>query len=539
MSTSALGTAPTPSKPLQPVISTEAVSELDPVVPAYIDAAESAGFASSTPRRITLSRLKDVVLCAAPLIVADLVSLALCFLAATALMTVLTDWIVAWVFVYQFIAVASVYLLVGSIFSLFPAAGLSPPLELRQQVTAVVISFCALLVLDSVFGLLSRAEAVAVLSGGLLSAVVMPVNRFFLRGVLGKQSWWGERVVIVGSGRQGRRLASFLLRTPQRGLRPIGFVDAPDEYWAGVSEAVVEESGGHRTLTSGDDPAPYLGTPQELPKLIAEHRVGWAVVSIGSRSKSEVAEVLTHCGTVPNLIVLPSQAMLPSLWTRSRECGGVAGLHIRDALLQPVPRAVKRAADLLVASTALLLLSPLLLGLMLWVKVKSPGPAFYGHPRIGRGGRVFKTWKFRSMVQNADRVLQEHLDSDPALKAEWDADQKLKDDPRVIPGIGPILRKYSLDELPQLWNVLNGTMSVVGPRPIVRTEIQKYRELYPLYTRVRPGITGLWQISGRNNTSYADRVSLDSYYIRNWSPWMDAYIALRTVRTIVLKEGAY
>ena len=526
---------PRPANMLQPVISPQAVGELDPVVPALV-AREAASVQTASPHRhLTWGRFKDVVVCAVPLMLADLIALAVCFVAATAMMRMLTDWLVAWHFAYQFIAVGSVYLLVGTAFSLFPGAGLSPPFEMRQQVTSVLVSFGALLVLDSLFGTLSRAEAVAVMSGGLLSAVVMPVTRFFVRSYLRDARWWGERVVIVGSGRQARRLARFLKRTPQRGLRPIGFVDHPDQYWQGVSEAAASDNEG----LHADDPIEYLGPPESLPDLIAEHRVGWAVVSIGDRSPAEVTQLLTYCGTVPNLIVLPSRAMLPSLWTRSRECGGVAGLHIRDALLQPLPRAVKRLGDILVASAAILVFSPVLIGLAAWVKLKSPGPAFYGHPRVGRDGRMFKTWKFRSMVRDADAVLERTLAGDPKLREEWETDQKLKRDPRVIPGVGHILRKYSLDELPQLWNVLNGTMSVVGPRPIVESEIEKYRELYPLYLRVRPGITGLWQISGRNNTTYADRVSLDSYYIRNWSPWLDAYIALRTVRTIVMKEGAY
>lgn len=142
------------------------------------------------------------------------------------------------------------------------------------------------------------------------------------------------------------------------------------------------------------------------------------------------------------------------------------------------------------------------------------------------------------MVPNANQVLQEYLSAHPELQAEWDKDHKLKNDPRIT-WIGKILRKTSLDELPQLWNVFVGEMSLVGPRPIVTEEINKYGPTFRDYLRVTPGITGLWQISGRNNTTYAERLEYDEFYVRNWSPWMDLYILSRTVRTVILCEGAY
>jgi len=163
---------------------------------------------------------------------------------------------------------------------------------------------------------------------------------------------------------------------------------------------------------------------------------------------------------------------------------------------------------------------------------------FYQHVRVGRGGRWFKTLKFRTMVKDADRVLKDYLARHPELQEEWDRDHKLRHDPRIIPVVGRLLRLTSLDELPQLWNVLRGEMSLVGPRPIVSEEVAKYQSWYSLYTQVRPGLTGLWQVSGRNGTSYEDRVRLDAYYVMNWSPWMDMYILLRTVRTVLWCEGA-
>jgi lipopolysaccharide/colanic/teichoic acid biosynthesis glycosyltransferase len=151
---------------------------------------------------------------------------------------------------------------------------------------------------------------------------------------------------------------------------------------------------------------------------------------------------------------------------------------------------------------------------------------------------VFKAWKFRTMVQNADAVLKSHLAAHPALAEEWRLTQKLKNDPRVTP-LGKLLRRSSLDELPQLMNVFAGEMSLVGPRPIVAAEVEKYGEHYTSYCRVKPGITGLWQVSGRNNTTYDERITFDQYYVLNWSVWLDLHILTRTVHTVLTGDGAY
>ena len=176
--------------------------------------------------------------------------------------------------------------------------------------------------------------------------------------------------------------------------------------------------------------------------------------------------------------------------------------------------------------------------LMILIKLDSPGPVFYHQTRIGRKGRKFHVYKFRTMVQNADQILQTYLNSSPELKAEWLATHKLKEDPRVT-RIGAILRKLSLDELPQLWNILIGDMSIIGPRPIVDAEVEKYGSCYDLYVQVRPGLTGLWQVSGRNNTTYERRVELDEYYILNQSLKLDLQILWKTVFVVLKKDGAY
>jgi len=168
----------------------------------------------------------------------------------------------------------------------------------------------------------------------------------------------------------------------------------------------------------------------------------------------------------------------------------------------------------------------------------SGGAPIFGHARIGRYGRTFACFKFRTMVADAEGVLRRLLESDASARAEWERSYKLKDDPRITP-IGAFLRRTSLDELPQLWNVLKGDMSLVGPRPIIEAELERYGDQVDYYLETRPGITGLWQISGRNDTGYEDRVALDSWYVRNWSLWYDLVILVKTVRVVLGREGAY
>ena len=172
------------------------------------------------------------------------------------------------------------------------------------------------------------------------------------------------------------------------------------------------------------------------------------------------------------------------------------------------------------------------------IMLDSEGPVFYRQTRIGRYGRRFYVYKFRTMVQNADELLQKYLAESPELKAEWLATHKLKNDPRIT-RVGAILRKTSLDELPQLWNILIGEMSLIGPRPIVDAEVDKYGDCFELYIQVRPGLTGLWQVSGRSDTSYERRVELDKYYVLNRSLKLDLQILWKTVFVVLKKDGAY
>jgi len=221
-----------------------------------------------------------------------------------------------------------------------------------------------------------------------------------------------------------------------------------------------------------------------------------------------------------------------------RDLGGVGALEVRQNLLLPGNLLLKRALDLV---GGVLLLVPFLLlypvvALLLWRE--DPGPVLYRHLRVGQGGRRFFALKFRTMRQDGEEVLRRYLEANPEAQAEWVRDRKLREDPRVLRA-GRWLRRLSLDELPQALNVLKGEMSLVGPRPVTEEELGRYGESLELYLRVKPGLTGLWQVSGRNGVPYERRVALDRYYVQNWSVWLDVYLLVRTLWAVGRREGAW
>ena len=203
----------------------------------------------------------------------------------------------------------------------------------------------------------------------------------------------------------------------------------------------------------------------------------------------------------------------------------------------PTPR-LSRAMDLIIAILALIAFGPLMLATALAVAAERRGPVLFKHTRIGQHGRPFGVYKFRSMHMNADQVLADHLAADPVARAEWKRDHKLRFDPRITP-LGRFLRKSSLDELPQLFNVVRGEMSIVGPRPIVQAEVVRYGRFFEAYCTVTPGITGVWQVSGRNDVSYRRRVAMDALYARRKCVSLDLQLMLATIPAVLSRKGSY
>jgi len=221
-----------------------------------------------------------------------------------------------------------------------------------------------------------------------------------------------------------------------------------------------------------------------------------------------------------------------------RDFGGIMGFSCTHNLTKQGNLALKRLLDLFLVFMSLPIVLPVVFVIAILIKATSPGPVFYGHMRVGKNGKPLKAWKFRSMVIDADKQLAHILATDPVRAAEWEKDRKFTDDPRVTK-IGKFLRKTSLDEIPQLWNIFLGQMSFVGPRPVTKPELAKYGKYADYVLSVKPGLSGMWQISGRSDTGYEERITLDTYYIQNWSLWLDIWIIIKTVWVVIKGKGAY
>lgn len=392
--------------------------------------------------------------------------------------------------------------------------------ELREIITvilALAVADLALVALSK--WQLSRTYWALIWS---CSVVFVPLFRAWMKSFLMKVGMWAWPSLIIGCGENAREAYHALQSERQMGFDVLGFV-APDS----------------SCVKSPVDNLPLIHS--DIGSLIEMNRAAKYFIAVEYEQRDlrdNWLRELTQLG-IRNISVIPTLRGVPLYGTDishffSHE---VLMLRVRNNLARNFAKWLKRIFDI-VGSTALLaLLSPLLFYIG-WKVSRDGGSPIYGHERIGCNGRKFKCLKFRSMVINSKEVLEHLLATDPQAKAEWDKDFKLKNDPRIT-SIGHFIRKTSLDELPQLWNVFKGEMSLVGPRPVVEEELNRYGESKEYYLMTNPGMTGLWQVSGRNDTDYATRVYLDAWYVKNWSLWYDIAILFKTINVVLKRDGAY
>jgi Undecaprenyl-phosphate galactose phosphotransferase WbaP len=425
-----------------------------------------------------------------------------------------------WVY-WQLCPMLGLFLLAYAVAGLYPGVANSPVDELRRtslSTTLIYLVLFATLFLRREGEIYSREVFIIAWA---LSVVLVLLFRALVRLVFAPQAWWGYPVMVLGAGKTGEMVIKTLKRRPGIGLKPVLVLD--------------DDPKKHGALQG----VPVVGGVELAPSLARTRKIPYAIVAMPGVPRDRLIRLLEQYGIAfAHLLIIPDLFEFSSLWVSAKDMGGVLGLEVRQRLLMPGPRLAKFLIDLAATLVGGLIIFPLIIIIAILIKIDSPGPIFYLQTRIGQGGKPFKAWKFRTMVPNAARSLQDYLDKHPELRDSWEKDRKLRRDPRVT-RIGSFLRRTSLDELPQLWNILRGEMSLVGPRPIVDEEIERYGDKFPLYTKVIPGLTGLWQVSGRNNITYQERVNLDAYYVRNWSVWLDIYILIRTLWVVVTGEGAY
>ena len=379
----------------------------------------------------------------------------------------------------------------------------------------VVVCACGCAIgMEAALGLLAGdVSARGPIVAGLLifPALATALNRL-AKHILHRIGAWGLPIVVIGDGPSAARAEAALTSDRLLGYRFVGRVDP-------------------ETVLS------VASTPRLWPLL---NRHGASRLLVALDVEGDLQRQVIECALreqVPFTMV-PQPDALPAFAFEATRCFGQDPmlLSYRNGLARPVSRFIKAAIDVTVASLMLVLSSPLFL-ILGAVSRLDGGPMLFAHRRVGAGGRPFDCLKFRTMVVDADRVLEAALARDAALAAEWAASRKLVNDPRVT-RVGRFLRKTSLDELPQLINVLRLEMSLVGPRPIVDSEVPLYGEAIAQYYATRPGITGLWQVSGRSNTSYARRVQLDVWYVNNWTVWNDIAVLLKTIPAVLGRQGA-
>ena len=356
-----------------------------------------------------------------------------------------------------------------------------------------------------------------------LLAVVLPLlGESIARTILIRRGLWGMPVVVIGAGPSGQQVVRVLQKTPELGLRPVGFFDdrIHDASWPATLENL-----------------PVLGSIADSARY--SRWVETAIVTTPAETHKSVDAIAMQLG-YRNIIVVPDLHELPTLWVRTRDLNGLIGLQMRRNLLLRRNRLLKQTIDYLIALPLAVLCAPIIAVLGLWVLAVSRGSPFYVQLRAGKDGRPINVWKLRTMYPDADKQLERYLSSNPEARQEWERYFKLTNDPRILPGVGHFLRRSSLDELPQIFNVVRGEMSLVGPRPLPQDELDQSFDtsFQSLRSSVIPGITGLWQVSARSDGDQQVQRALDTYYIRNWSIWIDFYILSRTLGAVLAGRGA-
>ncbi|HZS56624.1 MAG TPA: exopolysaccharide biosynthesis polyprenyl glycosylphosphotransferase [Bryobacteraceae bacterium] len=402
---------------------------------------------------------------------------------------------------------------------LYPGYGLGAVQRVRSRAYSTVTVFGVLLTWNYIFEERQWSRGVLLITV-LFALTIPPALEALFRKMLIRRGICGEPVIILGAGRTGSLVARKLKKEYDLGLVPVGLLDDDPDKWG--------------TLIDG---IPVAGPLSAVSAFQGRAKV--VLIAIPGMERQRLSE-LVQTLSFPSVIIIPDLFGIQSLWITSRDLGGVLGLEVQKNLLLPSSRLLKRVLDYSIALPLFLFAVPLIAVFAIWIKLQSPGPAFFRQQREGKNGNPLTVCKLRTMYPDAERLLYEHLDSYPGEKESWHQYYKLKKDPRVIPGAGAFLRRYSLDELPQLWNVLRGDMSLVGPRPFPHYHLEHFPPAFrALRASVMPGITGFWQVSERSDGNLVIQEAEDTYYIRNWSVWLDIYILFKTVTKLLAPTGAY
>jgi len=395
--------------------------------------------------------------------------------------------------------------------------------EIKRLWKGASISFIIIMILTFVTRIYPFVSRTVIILAWTLSFFTLPLFRFLAKKILIKGKLWQRNILVLGAGKTGKMVSERIKRNKSLGYNLVGFLD-DDETLIGRNLGGVA----------------VLGRVQEIKKWAEGKKVRDVIIAMPEVSREELLKVVSACeGVVENIRIIPDMFGLATLGVEAEDLDGILLFGLQWNLAKPHNVFIKRAVDLFFSGLGLILVSPLMLFIAIAVKRDSKGPVMFTQERLGKEKSTFKLLKFRTMYIDGEKRLSEFLKENSIAREEWERFAKIKSgDPRVT-RFGDWLRRWSLDEFSQLINVLKGEMSLVGPRPYLLRNRKKMEESIETIAKALPGITGLWQVSGKNELTFQDRLKLDEYYIRNWSLWMDFVILLKTVKVVLRREGAY
>ncbi len=400
---------------------------------------------------------------------------------------------------------------------LYPGFGLAAVHEMQKVLHVVTLGtiFLGVFLFLQQLGL-AYSRMVFVLTW-FLSALFMMLGRFALRNRFSRFDWWGIPIVIVGSPENAEPVIEKLIQSRRLGYRPTYYFDPKYKSKQPILGVGVIEN------------------KQSLQKLVE----GLGIKHVAfTDPMDDISSFNFHWmrDVFSNILFVLNTAPFGSLWVRTIDLHGTLAIETNYHLLNDRERIIKRILDMFLTLLMLVVSLPLFLLLSVLIRLDTKGPILFTQKRLGQDGALFDSFKFRTMYDSAEEMLQDLLDDDPQAKREYQKYHKLANDPRVT-RVGKFLRRYSLDELPQLINVIKGDMNLIGPRSYLPRELTAMGDYAKIILKVKPGITGWWQVMGRNATSFEERLRLDEYYISNWSIWLDIYIIIKTVWVLIKGEG--
>ena len=416
------------------------------------------------------------------------------------------------------------YILIIGLFvayGLYPGSKKSGVVELQQIIVLVSVSFVILGLAIYFFGFGNQISRFVFIEAWFFSCTIISLLRFFIHNRGSLFSWWGQPVVVIGKQKDVTKIISKFKHARRFALKPIIALILDKDYISGQINGV-----------------PAFPNSGEIQQEIRDYGITLAIFVTNSNdlNKEQKKQIYELSLSFPDLIYVMGESTLSSLSMKPLDLAGLPAIHVKYNLLNIWARLMKRFADLTICILSIIVTLPIFFVLAALIYLDSPGPVIYIQKRIGKDKKTFNLYKFRTMVTNADVKLDELLKNDSTIRKEYQKYHKIHNDPRIT-RIGRFLRKTSLDEFPQIWNVVRGEMSLVGPRAYLPNELEEMGEFTNIIVRVTPGITGWWQVMGRHNVTFQQRLIMDKYYIINFSLWMDLFIMVKTVWIIISGQG--